>query len=66
MIEQVDELNGLKITGIEIRSGDDTESAEHMAYQIIVRTELGWVSISGCHDSGPDATTYRQSIQPIG
>lgn len=68
MIERIEELNGLRISAIEIRTDDDArpEPGEwHMAYEIIVKTELGFVSIRGCHDIGPQATVYRNSINPL-
>lgn len=68
MIEKIDDLNGLKITGIEILTEDDAHAdpgCGHMAYKIVVKTDLGFVCISGCHDMGPEWTSYRNSINPI-
>ena len=28
-------------------------------------TQLGYMTISGCHDTSPEATVYRNSINPI-
>lgn len=68
MIERIDELNGLKITGIEIRTDDDARADPgdaHMAYEIVVKTDLGFVCIRGCHDMSPQPQVYRQSIKPF-
>lgn len=58
MIERVEVLDGKKIRHVVVRSRSDCVGQnrdEHMGYEVEIATEDGAVvTVTGCHDSGPD------------
>lgn len=52
MIEKTD-VSG-RVLSVDIRTGPDSGSAQYMSYQVVVETDEGTWTISGCHDLSPE------------